>query len=1021
MKLASGLYEALVTKDFAKVLESLETRAAETGELTDDTAPQVLAKHIQVLAEKALRTVPGDEKLPAQIDLANRMIELLSTVDWQAGVDPLDGVDARGRMLLSLRDRADDRLGVGHIERPSLSLRHSDLIVNGPRDLRLGAEIRRELASADGVELLVAFLKFSGLRVIQPELEAFCRRCPGRLRVLTTTYMGATEIEALDMLADMGADIRISYDSRRTRLHAKAWLFGRDSGFSTALVGSSNLSKAALLDGCEWNVRLSSVDNQPILAKFQTTFAQYWDEGEFEPYERERFEAETERRSVQLDALARVTSLHPYPHQQHVLDALRQERVGGHHRNLVIAATGTGKTVVAALDYARLRKDWGEASLLFVAHRKEILVQSQATFRVAVQDGHFGELLVERFKPQKGQHVFASIQALHEGRLADLADDAYDVVVVDEFHHAAADSYTRLLDKLKPKVLLGLTATPERADGKSILHWFDDRIAAELRLWDALDLQLLCPFQYFGIHDGTDLSMVDWRAGRYEVSDLERVYTADDVRAKAMLRAIRRRIRDPRSMRALGFCVSIKHAEYMAEYCQRHDLPALAVSGNTPKAQRDAALTQLRAGRASVLFTVDLFNEGIDIPAVDTVLFLRPTESSTVFLQQLGRGLRLSEDKDCLTVLDFIGKQNRKFRFDKRFKALLRTSRSGAKRAIEEGFPHLPAGCDMQLDREAQQAVLENIRNALPLTPSGLALELAEVGDVSLREFLRRADIDLPDIYRGNRCFTTLKHRAGLREGPAPDNAITRALSRLLHIDDEHRLNAWRAWLAAETPPLDQGEIPLGLMLFAVLGHATRPVAEIDEALRELWALPDLRQELSELLAELDDRRRRPTVPLDGTPFHVHATYARDEVSAGLLETRKGKLLRTQSGVYRKNDAKTEYIFVTLIKDEKHFTPTTLFHDYPMSPTRFHWETQAAVREQSTPGVRYVQHVAQGWQFILFVRERTKDDRGVTMPYLCLGPIRYVSHEGEKPMQIIWELERAMPPEFFQQVKVAAG
>ncbi len=1020
MKLAPGLYEELVTKDSAASLEALEELAAEIGNLTSDTAPQILARHVYTLLEKALRSAPKEDKLATQLSLVERLVALLSDTPWEAGVDLQDDAQRPGTMLLSIRDKASDRLGTGVATRPSLSLRQSDLIVNGPRDLSLGNQIRSELASADRVDLLLAFLKFSGLRVVRKELEEFCKRCPGKLRVLTTTYMSATEIEALEPLAEMGADIRISYDTRRTRLHAKAWLFHRDSGFSTGLVGSSNLSKAALLDGCEWNVRLSTVDNTPILAKFQTTFDQYWDEGEFEPYDKERFEKATEYRNEQLDALAQVTTLKAYPHQQQVLDALSQEREKGHHRNLVVAATGTGKTVVAAMDYARLRKEFGEASLLFVAHRQEILKQSQATFRVAVQDGNFGERLVGKHRPTKGQHVFASIQALHEGRIEGLVANAYDVVIVDEFHHAAASSYSRLLEKLRPKVLLGLTATPERADGKSILHYFDGRIASEIRLWDALDMQLLSPFQYFGIHDGTDLSTIDWRAGRYDIASLETIYTADDIRAKAVLRAIKEKIRDPLSMRALGFCVSVKHAEYMAEYCLRSGLPALAVSGSTPDNERADSLRKLRMAEVNVVFTVDLFNEGIDVPTVDTVLFLRPTESSTIFLQQLGRGLRLSDDKDCLTVLDFIGTQNRKFRFDKRYKDLLRTTRSGAKAAIENGFPYLPAGCDMQLDRESQEAVLTNIRTALPLTPKGLAQDLAEAGDISLREFLLHADIDLPDLYRQNRCFTTYRHRAGLREGDAPDNAITRAMTRVLHIDDADRLDTFRNWLAADAPPKTDIDNPLMLVLYANLGFAQRPLTEMSEALAELWAQPDLRTELVELMAELDDRRRRPTSPLAETPFRLHATYTRDEISAGLREIRKGKLLRTQAGIHRQHDKKTEYIFVTLEKDEKNFTPTTLYHDYPISPTRFHWESQN-IRENSDSGLRYQQHAADGWKMILFVRQAQKDGRGVTMANLCLGPVNYVSHQGEKPMQIIWELEQPMPPDFFQRIKLAAG
>ncbi|MEM9488696.1 MAG: DEAD/DEAH box helicase family protein, partial [Myxococcota bacterium] len=730
MKLKAGLYEALITHDRAAALRALDQLIAETDDLSADAAPHVLGRHLYSLLVKALRHVPGEDedKQAAQVALANRLVTLLAEVTPESGVADGDAVDTPASMLLSLRDGGADRLGTGHQVRPTIPLRHSDLIVNGPRDLRLGSEIRAEIPSADRLDLLVAFLKWSGLRVVRRELAEFCARRPGKLRVLTTTYLGASEVEALDALAEMGAEIRVSYDSRRTRVHAKAWLFHRDTGFSTALVGSSNLSRSALLDGCEWNVRLSAVDNAAILAKFQATFDQYWDEGEFEPYVRERFVSATERRDAQRDALATAIHLRPYPHQQSVLDALAEERAAGHERNLVVAATGTGKTVVAALDYARVRAQLGEATLLFVAHRREILQQSLATFRIAVGDGNFGELLTAGHRPTRGQHVFASIQSLHGERLSGLASDAYDVVIVDEFHHAEAPTYRRLLERLGPKILLGLTATPERADGKSILGWFDGRVAAELRLWDALDLGLLVPFQYFGVHDGTDLSWIDWRGGRYDMAALEQVYTADDVRAKAVLRAIADKVRDPTAMRALGFCVSVKHAEFMAEYCRRRGLPALAVTGKTDRGTRQRALRQLSTAQINIVFTVDLLNEGVDIPSVDTVLFLRPTESATIFVQQLGRGLRLADGKDCLTVLDFIGTAHRKFRFDLRYRAVLGGTRAGIRRQIEHGFPHLPAGCELQLDRGSREAVLRNLRAAVHTNVTGLADDLASVG-----------------------------------------------------------------------------------------------------------------------------------------------------------------------------------------------------------------------------------------------------------------------------------------------------
>ena len=261
------------------------------------------------------------------------------------------------------------------------------------------------------------------------------------------------------------------------------------------------------------------------------------------------------------------------------LDVERQRH--GRHRNLVVAATGTGKTLVAAFDYKRLQAAGGYGRLLYVAHRKEILKQSLGAFRLVLRDGAFGELYVDGERPERGEHVFASIQSLHQDVLDQIPPDAFDVVVVDEFHHAAASTYRRLLDHIRPKELLGLTATPERADGQSVLDRFDGQIAAEIRIWEALERNLLCPFQYFGIHDGTDLSHVRWSRRGYDTGELENLYTANDFRVRLVIEELRKNVRDVRAMRALGFCVSIAHAEFMARKFNELGVPAVAVSSDS--------------------------------------------------------------------------------------------------------------------------------------------------------------------------------------------------------------------------------------------------------------------------------------------------------------------------------------------------------------------------------------------------------------------------------------------------------
>ncbi len=1039
-RLVPGLYEQPITEGLAKRLARLaDGLRAETGTLDKAAVPHTLARLLHGRLVHALRSFKGKDALAHQVELANAVVDVLRREANESGVLAEDRLPLALEQLLAVVVHSE---GLGTSEappRPTVPLGTSDLLVNGRHDVSIGPEVKRELASADRVDLLCSFLKWSGFRLVEPEVKAFLARRPGALRVLTTAYMGATERRALDELANLGAQVRVSYDTGRTRLHAKAWLFHRDSGYSTACVGSSNLSHAAMLDGLEWNVRLSQIDNKPILAKFETTFAQYWHDPEFSPYETARdaskFDEAVRRQVHQRTRLFMAFDIRARPHQQEILDDLEVERQHGHTRNLVVAATGTGKTVVAALDYARLRKSLRErgrkGSLLFVAHRNEILDQSQTTFQVVLKDGAFGERLGGGEVPRAGEHVFASVQSLHADRLAELSPEAYDVVIVDEFHHAAAPTYARLLEHLEPRYLLGLTATPERTDGGDILTWFDGRVASELRLWKALDQGLLSPFQYFGVQ-GPDVSGVTWKGGKYDTKQLSNVYTADHFMVKRVLQEVHHKVSDPMTMKALGFCVDIAHAEFMAEHFNRAGLSAEAVSSNTNDKDRAAALARLRDGSLRVLFSVNLFNEGVDVPDVDTVLFLRPTESATLFLQQLGRGLRRSDDKECLTVLDFIGHANRRFRFDRRFRAIVGGTRRQIERHVKEGFPFLPSGCSIHLDRHAQEAVLENIRSTLGAGYKSLVEDVRALarqqGTATLRAFVEEAGVELEDIYAGGRCFTDLLRAAGLDPSPAAaeDARIGRALSRCLHIDDADRLDRFRAFLDQPVALDASADDLTQRQLFVLLGFMREPYDAMPVAWRALWSSP-LRQELLALLDLLDDRNRRLThalpSPLAALGLRAHATYSLDEVMATVDErTKKGGVKRIQTGVYHLKNHRTDMFFVTLEKSEKQYTPTTLYDDYPISPERFHWESQSTCHAETPTGRRYTRlHRNANEHALLFVRERRTDERGITMPYVLLGPCFYERHEGARPMRIVWELERPMPAGWYQEVKVAAG
>jgi len=560
----------------------------------------------------------------------------------------------------------------------------------------------------------------------------------------------------------------------------------------------------------------------------------------------------------------------------------------GRWRNLIVAATGTGKTVVSAFDYKRVSEEWGGASLLFVAHRQEILRQSRTLFRNVLRDGNFGELMVAGERPRDARHVFASIQsltALVRSQLSRFSPIAYDVVIIDEFHHAEAPTYRRLLEHLRPKLLLGMTATPERTDGLDIKRWFDGHVAVELRLWDALEQDLLCPFQYFGVADGVDLSRLTWSRGGYDLGQLESVYTGNDARVAKVIKALHEIVEDSQNMRALGFCVSVKHAEYMADCFRRAGISARAVSANSTGSQRSDALQGLRTGEINVIFSVDVFNEGLDIPEIDTVMFLRPTESPVLFLQQFGRGLRRTEGKAGLTVLDFIGQQHRRFRFEERFKALAGGDRRHIVQQIEDGFPFLPAGCAISLDRQSEKAILDNIKGTMARLRSQLSDRLRELGNVSLREFIETREFSLEAIYSGSRPgWTVIRRQAGLVGASGPDEALlSKALGRMLHIDDPVRVDAYTKWLRMPAPPdvrqLDERQVRLLNMLHFDLWSNSPKATSIQASIERLWANPNIIGELRELLELLGERASRLAPPSGlepEIPLRLHtATLAR--------------------------------------------------------------------------------------------------------------------------------------------------
>ena len=1031
-----GLYETLLTEALAAELQLLADGLREHREpLRAAEAADRLSLHLSRIVKRLVAAVDERHRVALGVKLTRHLVTHLRNVSdsrlpgTTGAVTSADRPTQPGEILQAIQRVLPDGSSAA-IRPPLIPLLDTAILTNAPGEPTVGSQLLAEIHSADAIDLVMAFIRYTG---IAPMLETLIAHLQtGRpLRVLTTTYTGSTEARALDALEKAGAEIRVSYDTSTTRLHAKSWLFHRHSGFSTAYIGSSNLTHSAQVTGLEWNVRVSGARNPDVVEKVTAVFDSYWNSGTFQPYEREQFLKRTEGASSGPAFVLSPIEIRLEPFQEDLLAKIAFARSQGHHRNLLAAATGTGKTVMAAVDYSRLAEHLPRARLLFVAHREEILTQALGTFRHALREPSFGELWVRGQRPQRFEHVFASIQSLTAKGFEHLASDQFDVVIVDEFHHAAATSYTRLLEHVQPVELLGLTATPERSDGLPVLSWFDERIAAELRLWDAIDQQRLTPFNYYGIHDTTDLRDVPWRRGAgYDVERLTDVLTVNDAYARVVLQELARRTGDPTQVRALGFCVSVRHARFMARVFNEAGIKATAVWADTPDAERRAALRDLKNGTVNVLFSVDLFNEGVDVPAVDTVLFLRPTDTPTLFLQQLGRGLRRHDGKTVCTVLDFVGHHRREFRYDRRYRALLGGTRKHLEQQISAGFPFLPAGCHMELDRVASRIVLDNVRQAVPATWAARVAELrnlaANGSHVSLAAFLAETGLELEDIYRGNRSWTELRQAAGLATataGPADDHLL-RACGRLLHIDDRRRIAAYREVFNLP-PSTDLGSLSpttrrfVQMLVASLAGGAVSRTASLADGLDILQAHGRIRDEMLSVLDVLETRITRATLPLTthpDVPLEVHARYSRLEILAAFGVRETAKMPPWQTGVYWARSARADLLAFTLDKTSGGFSPTTRYRDYALGRDLIHWESQGTTRSDSEVGKRYRHHVRDGSSIMLFARLHAND-----RAFWFLGPATYVRHESEQPMAITWRLHHPLPADLYTSFAAAVA
>ena len=1069
----TGVYETLISQAIREKLQELsESRfLIKTEEIDSAESYKMFAEYLTEIVSSILKSYfsnkNAQDTISAQVDVVNKILMFIES-EWNiAGVSTSSDLLSEENKRVFLRgiyDKVgftDEQVKAKAKVHPVSGYRVSSLFTGG-NDLSMDDEVRRDIQTADEVDLVVSFIKFEGLRLLIDDLREFVKRGNTRLRVMTTTYMGTTDPKAVRMLYGLcqygNVQIRASFNTKQERLHAKSYIFSRNSSFDTAYIGSSNISRSALTKGLEWNMRVTSVENAHIINKTKATFDSYWNSDDFEPIDSDdaliRFEEAiwNERNggnSIDGDAAEYVTRFERKTHQIKVLEKLQFEReVVESYKNLIIAATGTGKTAISAFDYKDFNKQFQanygrSARLLFVVHREKILKQARSTYRSVMLDANFGEIWTGRISPgfrSNLDHLFITIQTLNNNweTFEKMGADYYDYVVIDEVHHSAAGSYREIFTRFKPKIFVGLTATPERMDGKEICPDFNNRFAAEIRLQEALNQQLLAPFDYFCVtDDSVDLSRIACKGDKYDVEELNNLYNNNIQRFGVIQRALDNYVTDPYNCKAVCFCCSIKHADFMDEMFRHNGYKSMSVTSRN-SSEIDSASMKLARGEINYLCVADILNEGIDIPEIDTILFLRPTESLTIFLQQLGRGLRLADEKTCLTVLDFVAQPNMSYNYESRFRALVGKTSNSIEKEIKNGFTFLPRGCSITMERQAQEYILKNIHEAI-FNLTRLRRECRTFTQntgqaLTYENFINNFNLDWRIVYKTPGSWARLKMQSGIQvDGFDVSSDYTKLLeggiARLYHTNSYQYLSYLKKLINnGMTHPKDASPREnkfLQLFYYTVWMDKIQKVNEsfgksfksIEEAVLSAfdskWFIEELRFMVMLRLSQLSQTTKWLKVDDQGE-IELYGCYSADEIHL-LLEDKLGRwqVLGTQYNTERK----FAMVFVTINKSDKEYSPSTLYEDYAISPDQFHWQSMNKVRRDSKEGRRIIEQASNGWKYLLFVRDAKQDEYGNTNAYYCLGFMNYNSSHGECPMNVVWDMQQSIPGFILESTK----
>lgn len=920
-----------------------------------------------------------------------------------------------------------------------------------------------EMQTADEVYFLVSFIKMSGAQLLTRELIALEKRGVP-VKILTTTYLNITEAKAIRHLQQFKNVVVKILPLKNESFHTKAYLFKRNSNQNTVIIGSSNISHSALINGHELNVKIPHTQHMPAYEQTMEFFHKMWihEKAIFPSEEFLRQYEEHQKAENKLmpsftyereTPYVANTDIQPNEMQKEALKNLVFTRKNGHTKGVIIAATGTGKTYLSAFDVQQFQPK----RLLFIAHREELLNSAIKTYSSLFQDEFLCGKITGQEKEFDKQFIFSTIQSLSkDNTLEAFKPDDFDYIIIDEFHHAEAPTYKKVIDYFKPKFLLGLTATPERMDGRNVLELCENNIVYEIRLRDALEAELLAPFHYFGLTDQTvDYDKVDILNGHYEENSLVRALSTF-TRVEFIIDKMETYGHDGDTLHGLGFCVNIDHAKYMSAEFNKRGYVSECLTGEDSVEYRKAVIQRLEDPKdeLTIIFTVNIFNEGIDIPKVNLMLFLRPTESSTIFIQQLGRGLRKIDNKEYVTVLDFIGNYKKSFIIP-----LALSGQYNAKAfdtdslrvAVLHEFADSPGGSVVQLDPIAQREILNRIDN----------IKLSSVA--VLKEMYAQFKYDLG---RSPEIIDFLYSE----EAPSLNFFIhkfkswvnTKEYMKDLNTHDEEILaNAFKYEIVERIESMLSIKWPYEYaIIYLAKSQKEISINDIVQWLTKRFDLEIKRDEHETLILRAMDRlskrfkKQKWTFgELENGVFYIenavsevfsdndYAHYVRERLEYGLIDFRRSfrtnlifnqdkkiSLYRNYTrnelmfifeakvpeGTWREGVSRVDnhyLLFINLNKAED-VEEHLLYKDFFKDPTTFHWQSQNKTSHESGQGQDYVHHKARDIHVHLFIR-KFSEMHGMTLPFMYLGEVDYMNSHGDKPMNIVWKLHQPVPEDLY--------